>query len=123
MRASEQWFHSISAASAENTRPVFTGLFASRTLIAPAICHRTALRRNDVDVHSMHSIPIVYCLFPTPCPLVLFPIPYSLPLCYNPRAVQNAAEHEFRQDHSRPVQAAVQSVVPSQGCLQSPTRT
>ncbi len=123
MRPTQHWFQSISAASAENTRPVFTALFASRTLIAPAICHRTALRRNDVDVHSMHSIPIVYCLFPTPCPLFLFPIPYSLPLCYNRRAVENAAKQEFTQVQSGPVQAAAQSVAPSQGGRDSATRT
>ena len=43
-----------------------------------------------------------------------FPIPYSLPLCYNRRAVERAAKWESAQVQAEPAQAATQPVASSQ---------
>ncbi len=45
----------------------------------------------------------------------LLPIPYSLPLCYNRRAVERAAKWELARVHIDPAQAAAESVAPLQG--------
>jgi hypothetical protein len=44
----------------------------------------------------------------------LFPIPYSLPLCYKGRAVERAAKWESAQIQAEPAQAAAQPVASSQ---------
>src|SRR6266478_2390547 len=44
-----------------------------------------------------------------------FPIPYSLALCYNRRAVERAAKWELARVHIDPAQAAAESVAPLQG--------
>jgi hypothetical protein len=43
-----------------------------------------------------------------------FPIPYSLPLCYNRRAVERAAKREPAQAQAEPAQAAAESAAPLQ---------
>ena len=45
----------------------------------------------------------------------LSPIPYSLPLCYNRRAVERTAKCELAGVHAEPAQAAAESVAPLQG--------
>ena len=64
---------------------------------------------------------IHHSLLPIPGPQ--FPIPYSLPLCYNRRAVERAANREPAQVQAEPAQAAVKSAAPSQGGPNSFART
>jgi hypothetical protein len=59
---------------------------------------------------------------------LLFPMPYSLSLCYNLPAVERAAKRELAQDQSELAVAAAQSTASLQGgqrpvvCTEDPSR-
>ncbi len=53
----------------------------------------------------------------------LLPIPYSLPLCYNRRAVERAAKCESAPVQAEPAQTAAQSAAPLQSSPSPVART
>src|SRR5712691_10321179 len=82
------------------------------------------MNRPAGRIPTLHlSKQVIYSPSTTFCHFLLFPMPYSLPLCYNRRAVERAAKRELAQFQSEPAQAAAQSAATLQGGQRPVART